>query len=371
MLEGAGRAWSAGIGSGIRTVACEGMGCSMGASTRFQGGPPTKPPTWGSVGGPPFQPREPSRTGVSLARSADLVFYEGKDVVMGGNQRIVIRSGLDILTAQAHAAQKAAEGLVAHSEVRYDDINARGDFFFVGWNVWQWGPLPDEAQPFVGVARRAHDELITFARMVFEVGAPDRLREVDDLSRWLLRLVEQPNGSLPNGAPASSTADIAARIEPRIDEFLAEVGRLPTAHGREERLLVADTSALLDHPSIQDWRLDGEHWTIVLVPQVLAELDERKRDRRTVDAAQKVIRQIEEFSRRGDTFAGVPLAGTVSFREVPHSPTCLGACRGFVQTLPTIKSSRAHSNSLPAICVVRWPFWPATETFETRPGWQA
>lgn len=239
---------------------------------------------------------------------------------MSGDSRVAVRSGLDILRTRALAAQEAAEDLVARSEVRRDDINARGDIFFVGWNVWQWGPLSDEAQPLVGAARVAHDELITFARLAFEVGAPDRLQEVDDLSRWLLRLVEQPNGSLPNGAPASSAQEIAARIRPRIDDFLAEAGRLLTAHGPEARLLVADTSALLDHPSMQDWRLDGEHWTVVLVPQVLAELDERKRDQRTVEAAQKVIRQIEEFSRRGNTFAGVPLAGAVSFREVPHSP---------------------------------------------------
>src|SRR6185312_5241783 len=94
----------------------------------------------------------------------------------------------------------------------------------------------------------------------------------------------------------------------------------PTAHGADERLLVADTSTLLDRPDLQDWRLDGGAWTVVLVPQVLSELDERKRDTRTAEAAQKVIRQIDEFGRRGDTFAGVPLAGKLRLREVPRSP---------------------------------------------------
>lgn len=168
-------------------------------------------------------------------------------------------SGLELLERLAHRTKGAVEVLVRHSAVRYDDINASGGMFFLGWNVWQWQPLPDEAQPLVGDARRAHDELIAFAGLVFQVAAPDRIEAVEHLSSWLLRRVEQPNGSLPNGAPSGDLDEIAAEVGPRIDEFLAEAARLPTAHGKDERLLVADTSALLDRPRMQDWKLDGAH----------------------------------------------------------------------------------------------------------------
>ena len=77
------------------------------------------------------------------------------------------------------------------------------------------------------------------------------------------------------------------------------VRQLPAAHGAGEKLLVADTSALLDRPSLQEWKIDGTPWTVVLVPQVLSELDERKRDPRTREAAQKVINQLDDFDRRG------------------------------------------------------------------------
>lgn len=43
-------------------------------------------------------------------------------------------------------------------------------------------------------------------------------------------------------------------------------------------MLVADISVLLERPLIQDWKPDGGPWTVVLVPQVLAELDDRKPD---------------------------------------------------------------------------------------------
>ena len=234
---------------------------------------------------------------------------------------IAVASGLEILVRRARDVQLAVEALLRCSAVRYQDINAGGGgAFFVGWNVWQWQPLPDDAQPLVGAARRAQDELCSFAEMVFQAGAPDRIDAVKQVSQWLLRLIEQPNGTMPNGAPRSSIDEIIERVGPDLEEFLTGASRLPTAHGTDERLLVADTSALLDRPDLQDWTLDLGAWTVVLVPQVLAELDDRKRDPRTAEAAQKVIRQIDEFDRRGDTFAGVPLAGKLRVREVARSP---------------------------------------------------
>ena len=241
-------------------------------------------------------------------------------------------SGLEILAGLAHRARDAVQALLVCSAVRYEDINAEPNgVFFVGWNVWQWQPLPDEAQPLVADARRAHDELIAFARLAFSAGAPERIKAVDQLSAWLLRLVEQPNGSLSRGAPSGDVSEIAATVGPRVDQFLAEVARLPTAHGKDERLLVADTSALLDRPSMQDWKLDGGPWTVVFVPQVLAELDDKKRDPRVADAANKVIRQLDEFARRGDTFAGVSLAGQLRVREVAVGPD-------MARTLPWLRA---------------------------------
>jgi hypothetical protein len=239
---------------------------------------------------------------------------------------------MEILERLGDGARTAVEALLEQSAVRYEDINARGGgMYFVGWNVWQWRPLPDDAQPLAGQARRAHDELIAFGRLAFAAGAPERAKAVEDLSEWLLRLVEQPNGALPDGAPSGDLSEIAAKVGPRIDELLAEAARLPTAHGKDERLLVADTSALLDRPLMQDWKLDGGAWTVVLVPQVLAELDDKKRDPRLADAADKVIRQLDEFDRRGDTFAGVPLSGPLRVREVAVGPD-------MTRTLPWLRA---------------------------------
>jgi hypothetical protein len=231
----------------------------------------------------------------------------------------VLPTGLDNFNNLLDQFDAALQGVLDLSGVKYDDINARSSMTFIGWNVHQWRPLPDEAAPKVGAARDALRKLREFGTRASHK-APDRGKELRKIEKSLERLVEQPNGSLPRGAPKSTIEQVREHVADKIAEYRQVVRRLPAAHGEGEQLLVADTSALLDRPDLQNWHLDVGRWTLILLPQVLSELDERKRDDRTRDAAQKVINQIEDFDRRGDTFAGVPLAGDATVREVPTSP---------------------------------------------------
>jgi hypothetical protein len=229
-------------------------------------------------------------------------------------------SGLEHLDRLLDQLHEALRQVLALSNVQYDDINARSSgFVIVGWNKYQWTALPDQAAPFVGAARDALRRLREFASNAAR-RAPDRAEELRKLETTLERIVEQPSGSYPNGAPKSTTDEIREWVKTELNEYRRVVRLLPSAHGTGERLLIADTSALLDRPDLQNWKLDGGSWTLVLLPQVHSELDDRKRDTRTREAAKKVIHQIEDFDRRGDTFIGVPLAGNITVREVPISP---------------------------------------------------
>lgn len=136
-------------------------------------------------------------------------------------------------------------------------------------------------------------------------------------------------------------------VEAELIEYRRVVGLLPAAHGAGERLLIADTSALLDRPDLQNWKLDNDPWILVLLPQVHSELDDRKRDARTREAAEKVINQIEEFDRRGDTFRGVPLAGNIKVREIPVSPD-------MSQTLPWLRSDVADDAFIAGALELVW-----------------
>jgi len=257
------------------------------------------------------------------------------------------RSGLDHLHALIGDARQRLHALVELSTVSYDDVNASGGAFFIGWNKWQWGPLPADAQPHVGFARKAVERLTEFAEAATAAAAPDRLEGLRATARVFMRVIEQPNGSLPNGAPGRDRAEIASKIDKQLDDYRDTLGVLPSAHGGDERLLVADTSALLDRPDLQNWRIDGSTWTVVLMPTVLSELDERKRDPRTRDAAQTVIRQIEEFDRRGDTLTGVPLSGNLQFREIPVTPD-------MSRTLPWLRSDVADDVIVAGALELTW-----------------
>jgi hypothetical protein len=227
-------------------------------------------------------------------------------------------TGLEIFDLRVEALSRAISELLDYSGVHYYDINREdSDLFYVAWNCWRWDELPPEAAPRVGRARKALGELADLGTRAARE-APDRARELEDLAADLGVTIEQPDTQI--GAPKKSIDQIRLHVDELGQKYRAVVGNLPAAHGAEERLLVPDTSALLDRPDLQDWKLDGDAWTVVLVPQVLSELDDRKRDSRTRDAAQKVINQIDELDRRGDLFEGVRLSGRLDVREIPVSP---------------------------------------------------
>jgi len=88
---------------------------------------------------------------------------------------------------------------------------------------------------------------------------------------------------------------------------------------------IPDTSALLASPDIEHWQFkDADHFTIVLTPTVLSELDRHKINYRNQDVRDKalgLIRRIKEYRRRGDVHAGVPVVkGRVSLRFLASEP---------------------------------------------------
>lgn len=228
-------------------------------------------------------------------------------------------SGLQRYEQLIGATEAAIADLLELSSVHFDDINVQpSGVFVVGWNKWQWDALSNEAAPRVGKARIALNDLKEFSDQAARQ-APDRRRDMETIEVQLGRMIEQPNGSHPKGAPKQTIEQIRELASKLADDYRSVVSRLPTAFGDAERLLVVDTSAALDRPDLTAWKLDGEPWTVVLLPVLHSELDDRKREARTRDAARKVINQIEEFDRRGDTFSGVPLSGRLSVREIPIS----------------------------------------------------
>lgn len=162
----------------------------------------------------------------------------------------------------------ALSELLELSDIHYHDINSgNSSIQILGWNSWRWTELPAEAAPKVGAARKALNELVDLGERA-SCDAPDRANQLDALAKKLRAIVEQTNTH--TGAPKGTVEGVRGLVDELAAEYRSTLGGLPSAHGAGERLLVPDTSALLDRPDLQDWKLDGRRWTVTFVPQVRA-----------------------------------------------------------------------------------------------------
>ena len=92
--------------------------------------------------------------------------------------------------------------------------------------------------------------------------------------------------------------------------------------GSRELALVPDTNALYANPALEEWEGDAAA-TLVFTPMVIQELDRHKSQHPRESVRRKALSlttRIEEFRRRGDIVAGVPLAGSLRFRVIPFEP---------------------------------------------------
>ncbi|MBK9279187.1 MAG: hypothetical protein IPM93_13580 [Candidatus Obscuribacter sp.] len=90
-------------------------------------------------------------------------------------------------------------------------------------------------------------------------------------------------------------------------------------------LAVVDTNALLANPDIENWKFSGAtHFTFVLTPAILSELDAHKINHRNPDVREKsdkLVRKIKDYRRRGPLFDGVTVVqNQISLRAIPTEP---------------------------------------------------
>jgi hypothetical protein len=157
----------------------------------------------------------------------------------------------------------------------------------------------------------------------------EQYRRFNSMLRALLR--EQPQDTLQTFAKTEGT--ILATIEQNECTWSTTTEKplraakeaLAIQHGLVSRLYdsstgqtcyVPDTNALLYNPDLETWRFkDIPSFSIILTPTVLSELDSLKinhRNEQVREKAEKLIRQIKEYARRGDIHEGAPLLRGIS-----------------------------------------------------------
>jgi rRNA-processing protein FCF1 len=225
-------------------------------------------------------------------------------------------TSLELLRRHVEEVREAFERLLEYTTVRYDDINARSSgVVVVGWSPHRWGPPKEGAQRYFGEARQSWQSLHDLVAQAVRRSAPERTKPLKNTDGLLRNIIEQ-NTSW-SGVPGRRVEEVRERVDRSLQELVEFLMQLPAAHGDGGRLLVPDTNALLFKPDLETWRPPDGAWTVVLVPQVLRELDALKmRSGNVGEKAAGVIRRVKEYARRGDTFKGVKVAGSLSLREV-------------------------------------------------------
>lgn len=90
-------------------------------------------------------------------------------------------------------------------------------------------------------------------------------------------------------------------------------------------LVIPDSNAFLLNPDVERWRFkDVDHFTLILTPTVLSELDKHKINHKNEgvrNKASKLIRKIKEYRRRGSLHDGVTIVtDRVSLRAIAIEP---------------------------------------------------
>lgn len=182
-----------------------------------------------------------------------------------------------------------------------------------------WNPLPPEGKALQARLIPKYDRFAALTRTLSR-GLPEEAQRIVNLHLLIARDAVAQTGS----ASWDNTADVIKGVRDALDRILAALGDYAGAAGNDV-LLLPDTNALLGRPDIEQWRLDGvNHFTLVLTPVVLSELDTHKVNHRNEDVRRKsakIIRKLKEYRRRGSLLDGVSVvAGAITLRSVAAEP---------------------------------------------------
>lgn len=184
-------------------------------------------------------------------------------------------------------------------------------------NHW-WDDLPIEARRLQSKILGDYGQYRDLVRVLIRGLTSDGAREFEEADDTVTKHVEQQRATWCKKVPEAQDETLRA-----IDTIQGLLDLLHSPEG--EALVIPDTNALILGAPLEQWSFDWcDAFTVVLTPTVLAELDELKIAHRNPDVrtkAERLIRQIKEYGRRGDLRVGVPiLSGRITARAIAVEP---------------------------------------------------
>ncbi|WP_433498875.1 PIN domain-containing protein [Sphaerimonospora sp. CA-214678] len=216
------------------------------------------------------------------------------------------------LTAELEAMRGDFRAVVDDSAVVNIDLNRThsewGDF--IGFPIWGWAPSDDDLQSarmaLLGRFRAWNPRF----RLLFPHATPEveqsMYEALERLHNWLVR---EPGS---HGVPAS-IEQARQQLEETFDVLTRLLTLLPPDDFRVR--LTVDTNTLLDDPNLAvHTAILGGRYMVHLLPVVLREIDDLKRNGRNQDvrdSAKRADRRLKGLRANGDVLTGVRVAGDV------------------------------------------------------------
>jgi rRNA-processing protein FCF1 len=182
-----------------------------------------------------------------------------------------------------------------------------------------WNKLPTEGMQIQALLL---PEINRFTEIVFVLSQnlPNNTQqELKDLLKRIKSAVEQSHGTWWH------TINEAVERFRELFVKLIAIFKDYYKNSLDDVFVIPDTNAFLINPDIEHWRFeDANHFTIILTPTVLSELDEHKINHKNENVrkkAIKIIKKIQEYRRRGSINQGVVIVnGCVSLKSIAIEP---------------------------------------------------
>ena len=185
---------------------------------------------------------------------------------------------------------------------------------------YYWGKLSAEQLNTQLAIKRDYEEWFEVFRSVFAEATEALKRRIGKADQRLRMWIElRSNWSLQSDPPSNMD-----RLRDDAEQFM-EILAIIEASGPMPPVLIPDTNAIVGNPDPTQYRTlvcDGS-FIFLLLPTVLAELDELKNTHRNPDFREKVnkvIKRIKGWRNQGTLRKGVTVDGTITVKAVAIEP---------------------------------------------------
>lgn len=167
--------------------------------------------------------------------------------------------------------------------------------------------------------REEAEHFFSLVKNLFRSQPKDVMQDVERAEKLVLVLVDQKREGY------SSVESLTRAINNGIQGVVELLSRVYDP-GAGTPILVPDTNALIYNPIFTDWIYpDLGEFILIVTPTVLSELDQLKVVHRVDgvrEKTEKIVRQLQEFRRRGSLRDGVPIVkGKSSLRSMAAEPS--------------------------------------------------